>query len=252
MDVRLIIHQQATSTQDLARDLALRGEQEGAAVMALDQTHGRGRLGRSWVSPAGKNLALSLILRPRLTAGEAVLLGMLTSIAAAETVEERGVRRADLKWPNDVLVDGRKIAGILPEARISGELIDFVIIGLGLNVNSQESDFTADLMDSVTSLLVCTGKEHSLEDTARVFLRRMKVLYERSQTVGAGFIAPLWEARWAHRGLRLVRDGVSGLAEGLEWDGALILRTDDGCRLRVRSGEVEPVDPSTWFGKRTE
>ncbi len=241
MDLRLIIHQEARSTQDLARDLAGRGEPEGLAVMALRQTHGRGRLGRSWLSPEGKNLALSLILRPDLDPGHAALLGMLASVAAAEAVEEKGAHQAQVKWPNDVLVTGRKIAGILPEARTTGALIDFVIIGIGVNVNSQASDFPPHLSDSVTSLLLCTGKEHVLEDVAHCFLRRMATLYDRVRTQGCRFIAPLWETRWAHKGLMLVRNGMSGLAEGVDQDGTLILKTDDGCRLRVHSGEAEPV-----------
>jgi BirA family biotin operon repressor/biotin-[acetyl-CoA-carboxylase] ligase len=231
--------------------MALRGEPEGLAVMVIHQTRGKGRLGRSWVSPAGKNLALSLILRPPLSPRDAALLGMLASVAVAETVEEKGVPRAELKWPNDVLVKGRKIAGILPEARTTGASIDFVIIGIGLNVNSQQYDFPPDLSDSVTSLLLCTAKEHGLEDVAHCLLRGMKKLYDRVWTEGSRFIVPLWESRWAHRGVRLVRDGVSGVAEEVDQDGALILKMENGRRLRFHSGEAEPVDPAGVAGTRS-
>jgi len=241
MDTRLIIREEAESTQDLARDLAVRGESEGLAVMALSQTGGRGRVGRAWVSPRGKNLALSLILRPDLDPDEAMLLGLSASIAAAETLEEKGVVRADLKWPNDVLVRGLKIAGILPEARVNGNRLEFVIIGVGINVNAEESDFPPDLRTSATSLFMSTGKRADLEDVALSFLARAGALYDRIKREGCGFIPALWETRWAHKGRMLTRDDQRGRAEGLDGDGALLLRTGGGRLLRIYSGEVEPA-----------
>ena len=106
MNRRLIIVQKAESTQDLAREMALSGEPEGVAVMALEQTGGRGRENRVWVSPPGKNIALSLLLRPAMDPADAPLLGLMASIAVAETIEGFGVGPGQLKWPNDVLVGG--------------------------------------------------------------------------------------------------------------------------------------------------
>ncbi len=129
---KLIIRNSLSSTQDLVRELAQHGAPEGVALMALEQTAGRGRAGHSWVSPAGKNLAFSLLLRPKIDPAEAALLGMMASIAAANTVEACGAAKAELKWPNDVLVNGRKIAGILPEAALNDRAVQYVILGLGL------------------------------------------------------------------------------------------------------------------------
>ncbi len=221
--------------------MALSDGSDGLAVVALKQTSGRGRSGHSWISPAGKNLALSLVLRSTIPPEELPLLGLLAAVAVAETVEGAGVTEAQLKWPNDVLVEGRKIAGILPEAAVQGSMVKFVVIGLGLNVNAQAQDFPAELRDSVTSLIMCTAKESDVIKIAKEFLSCMRTLYARVQAEGCGFIPGLWASKWAHRGRTLVRDGVTGVAEGIDTDGALLLRTSDGRVLRVTSGMVEPL-----------
>ncbi|MBI4963955.1 MAG: biotin--[acetyl-CoA-carboxylase] ligase [Desulfomonile tiedjei] len=238
---RLTIYQEAESTQDLAREMAVRGEPDGTAIMALNQTLGRGRAGHTWISPPGRNLALSVILRPRVAAKEAPLLGLAAAVAVAETVESRGVPRAELKWPNDVLVQGQKISGILSEASINSNTVEFVIIGIGLNVNSVKSDFPHDLRSSVTSLLTVTGRQSDLEEVARELLRALGHLYDRVQREGCGFVPDLWDARWAHRGLVLVHEEGSGIAEGIDADGSLLLRDDRGSLIRIASGDVEPT-----------
>lgn len=239
---RLVVLQETDSTQDSAREMAKRGEPEGTAVMAIRQSKGRGRLGHAWVSPEGKNLALSLILRPAMPPEDAMFLSLLASIAVAETVETVGVVRADLKWPNDVLVDGRKIAGILSEGAMSGSVLELVIIGVGLNVNSVLDDFPPELRSSVTSVLLRTGRQTELENLARIFLGRMEHLYRRIRNEGGEFVVPLWLSRWAHKGCVLVHEGIRGIAEGLDHRGALLLRSDDGSTKRVLSGEVLPMD----------
>ena len=126
-----------------------------------------------------------MILRPSLAPEEAPLLGLMASIGVAETIEAGIGRPAQLKWPNDVLVDGRKIAGILPEASLSNREISFVIIGIGLNVNAELVDFPPDLRDSVTSLRLCTGRQWDLEGAARDLLEGMELLYGRVKGKGA-------------------------------------------------------------------
>ncbi len=242
MRSNLIISQKAESTQDLAKELARAGEPEGVAVMAVNQTSGRGSSQRSWISPPGKNLALSLLLRPSLPPSEAMLLGLAASIAAARTVEACGVGHVELKWPNDVLVGGRKVAGILSEASMGAEGLDYVIIGVGMNVNTTVSDFPPDLADRVTSLLICTAREWDIRDAAVAFLDKMEVLYEQALNEGCGFITGLWERRWAHRGVMMNRNGITGIAEGIDTDGALLLRTENGPLERIISGRVEPME----------
>lgn len=241
MQTRLIIHQEAESTQDLVKAMALGGEPEGVGVMALKQTRGRGRSGHTWISPAGKNLALSLLLRPRIPPDEIPLLGLMTAVAVAETVEARGISRAELKWPNDVLVSGKKIAGILPEAGMIGRSVSYVVIGVGLNVNSEISDFPPDLQDSVTSLFICASNEWDLVDAAKELLKHMEHLYSRVHKEGPGFIPDLWSKRWAHLGRTFAYSGVTGVAYGISADGSLILKTQEGKFLRVTSGIMDPL-----------
>ena len=241
MQTRLIIHQEAESTQDLVKAMALAGEPEGVAVMALKQTSGRGRSGHTWISPASKNLALSLLLRPRIPPDEIPLLGLMAAIAVAETVEAQGISRAELKWPNDVLVFGKKLAGILPEAGMIGNSVSYVIIGVGLNVNSEISDFPPDLQDSVTSLFICASRQWDLVDAAKALLERMEHLYRRVHTEGPGFIPGLWSKRWAHLGRTFAYNGVTGAGHGISADGSLILKTHEGQLLRVTSGIMDPV-----------
>jgi BirA family transcriptional regulator, biotin operon repressor / biotin---[acetyl-CoA-carboxylase] ligase len=239
MQDRLIIYPEAESTQDLAKAAAVNDGTDGMAIMALKQTKGRGRLGHQWVSPPGKNLAISLVLRPAISPQELPLLGLLAAVAVAETVESAGVTEAQLKWPNDVLVKGRKIAGILPEAAVQGDAAKFLVIGVGLNVNVQEDDFPGELQDTLTSLKMCTAKEWDLVEVAQELMRCMDELYARVHKEGCGFIPDLWATRWAHRGKPLVRDGVTGIGEGIDRDGALLLRTDDGSVVRITSGMVD-------------
>lgn len=239
--MRLVVYQETESTQDLAREWALRGEPEGLAVMALNQTKGRGTAGHSWVSPAGKNLALSVILRPRFSPEEAPLLALMAPISVAEAVESRIGRSAQLRWPNDVMVDGRKMAGILLEAGLNNRSINFVILGIGLNVNSELSDFPTDLRENITSLRIDTGREWDLEDTARDLLKRLELLYERVNREGCGFIPGIWRSRWAHRGAVLTRGGLTFTAEGIDANGALLIRGDNGKLERVISGSSELI-----------
>jgi BirA family biotin operon repressor/biotin-[acetyl-CoA-carboxylase] ligase len=242
MRSNLIISKEAESTQDLVKELARAGEPEGVAIMAINQTKGRGSFQRSWISPPGKNLALSLLLRPSFPLSEVILLGLAASIAVAQTIEAFGVDQVRLKWPNDVLVRNRKMAGILSEAFMGTHGLDYVIIGVGINVNTMESDFPPDLLDKVTSLLICTGRNWSIRDTAVAFLKNIEVLYERANNEGCGFITEQWQERWAHRGVMMNRNGFDGIAEGIAPDGALLLRTESGRLERIISGRVEPME----------
>jgi BirA family biotin operon repressor/biotin-[acetyl-CoA-carboxylase] ligase len=245
MTWRLDIRDQVGSTQDVAREMALDGEAEGVAIMALQQTSGRGRTGNAWVSPPGRNLALSLILRPDLAPAEAPLIGLMTSVAVAHVLDGAHVPQPALKWPNDVLVANRKIAGILSEGTIMHRSVALLIVGLGLNVNAEQTDFSPELRTSVGSMFLATGKQWNVEAVARDFLRHMESLYQRVKREGCDFIVPLWVSRWAHRGQVLSRNGLTGIAEGIDRDGALLLRTEGNTLHRICSGEAEPVPHHT-------
>ena len=167
------------------------------------------------------------------------LIGLAVSIAVAETVESMGVPQAQLKWPNDVLVEGRKISGILQEARFIEASFEFLILGIGLNVNSRVEDFPTELHSSVTSLHMCTGLANDVDEIARDLLKRIETYYNRALQSGCGFVVPLWTARWAHYRRRLMYNGSEGIAEGLTPNGALLLRTDEATLIEIASGEVD-------------
>lgn len=235
----LMVIDLAESTQEEARKLAISGSSQGTAVMALTQSRGKGRRGAEWVSPPGKNLAISVILRPTVEPREAALLGMLTSIVVADVVDSMCEPfRACVKWPNDVLIDQRKIAGILSEAQITNGKLDFIIVGIGLNVNSQFEDFPSDLAELLTSCSILTGRLFDLQEVGKTVLHRMRDLVNRFESEGSGFVAVDWQERWPHKNQLICRDGLEATALGIDTDGALIVRGLDGQRFKIMSGEV--------------
>ncbi len=244
-EIPLIVYEEAGSTQDRARDLALAGEAGPIAIMARRQTSGRGRMGRAWITRPGLDLALSILLRPAIEPPKAGLTGMAASIAVTLALDQLGVTGVGVKWPNDVLARGKKIAGILSEARISGSTIDYLIIGIGLNVNSVRDDYPQELQETTTSIKAALGIETDLEWAATLILREIATLNRRIDLEGPAFIPALWEAYWPHKGLRLSREGITGTAERIDSDGSLILIDDSGRTTRVTCGEVEPeADPA--------
>lgn len=235
----LIILEQVDSTQDVALKMAKEGAPEWATIMTQAQTCGRGRMGRNWVSPAGKNLALFLILRPECEPKFAPLYGLMAAVAIVQTVEQFcPLSPVRVKWPNDIISGGKKIAGILPQAQINVNRIDFVIIGLGLNVNSTETDFPLELRNTVTSMHSLGSGVFDVSEVAFSFLGYMRKLYSQSTEHGFSILLDLWVRKWAHKGLMLSRSDVTGIAEGIDELGALLLRTSDGSLVKVSGGEV--------------
>ncbi len=238
---RIIVLSEAGSTQDVAKDMALRGEPSWTAVMALEQTSGRGRSGHSWISPPGKNLAISVVVRPTLPSDQSPMLSMLAAVAVANVLEAKGVCPVALKWPNDVLVDNKKIAGILLEATMVKEQVREVILGLGVNLNSDQGDFSGVFPIPPTSYLLCAGKEWDVVEAAQAFLGEIKALYEDVETRGLEIIRQRWLAKWAHKDHLMTYEGKAGRAIGVSREGFLILKMQDGSRVTVASGEASPV-----------
>ncbi len=144
------------STMDYAKKLAEKGEPEGTVVIADYQSHGRGRFGRIWKAEPEKNILMSVILRPTIPLDKFGILSFLTSISVAEAIEKNVDVKITTKWPNDLLINGKKFCGILLEASITVESGDFVIIGIGINVNQE--NFPKEIQDYATSLYIETGK----------------------------------------------------------------------------------------------
>jgi BirA family biotin operon repressor/biotin-[acetyl-CoA-carboxylase] ligase len=226
------------STNRVALELGARGSPEGAVVFAEEQTRGRGRLGRTWSSPKGKGLTFSVLLRPVLAIQEVPRLTLTAAVSVAEALREEAGVRAEIRWPNDVLVSGRKICGILTEMNAEPDRVLFVVVGIGLNVNARPED----LPEGAASLLGETGRAWDRCALAAEVLGRLETHY--GQLVSGRFadLAARWESYSGLTGRRVaastLRGSVEGEALGIDEEGALWIREDTGLRTKVLSGDV--------------
>ncbi|MEZ4400035.1 MAG: biotin--[acetyl-CoA-carboxylase] ligase [Kofleriaceae bacterium] len=221
-----------TSTNDLALAWARDGAPHGALVTSDAQTAGRGRHGRTWASPPGRNLHLSVVVR----LGPAVPVPPLTlavGVAVCDAIRAEGVTGAGLKWPNDVLVGRRKLAGVLCES--TG---DAVIVGVGVDVNGAAADLPADVAARATTIADELGRWVERDAFLERLVVELAAWIERYQGGGVAAVAPAWEARMVP-GLEVRTDRATGRADGLAADGALRVVGRDGVVHEVRSGEVE-------------
>ena len=233
------------STNTAAQQLGRQGAPEGTVVVADAQTQGRGRLGRSWSSPPFRNLYLSILLRPSIALAQAPQIALVVGAATTEAIRE-WIPRATLKWPNDVLIDGRKVSGTLTELEAAGDAIAFVVAGIGVNLNIGDDEFPAELRDKAVGLSTLTGTEIDRVSFADALLGRLESLYDMFLTAGFSTLRPRWEALSGLRGRRLeIDDGrqrYTGQALGLGDDGTLRLRLDDGREQTIVAGDVTVVD----------
>ncbi len=228
------------STNDVARRLAGEGAPDGTVVLTDHQTAGRGRLDRRWEAPPGCCLLVSFLFRPPLAAHQLQRLTMICGLAAADAIEAETGLRVALKWPNDVVLDGAKVGGILTEIGLHGPRVEQAIVGLGLNVNLDPGDLSADLLMPATSLSQALGHQVDRLSLLRSLLRAVD---RRYVGLKAGH-SP--HAEWAARLVTLGRqvsvstgdEVLAGVAEGVNADGALLLRLPDGRLETVLAGDV--------------
>jgi BirA family biotin operon repressor/biotin-[acetyl-CoA-carboxylase] ligase len=242
------------STNEEAKLLALRGANDGTLVIADEQTAGRGRLGRHWWAPPGDCLLMSLLFRPELSPAQAQRLTMIAGLSCAEAVEKETGLRPDLKWPNDLLLSGRKLAGILTELQVSGGSLEFVVVGIGLNVNvdfRQQPDL--HLRSSATGLSQAVGRE---VDRLSLLNRCLMIMESRYNALRSGHSPhEEWSQRLVTLGKTVRVDSHLDAAEvmdrgqsrigqaiGVDPNGALLLQTDDGRVERVLAGDVTVVE----------
>ncbi|OGF51087.1 MAG: biotin--[acetyl-CoA-carboxylase] ligase [Candidatus Firestonebacteria bacterium GWA2_43_8] len=233
---------EAGSTNALAMKLAEDSAPEGAVVIAEAQTGGKGRLGRKWISPSGAGLWFSIILRPRLSPQDSSKLTFIAGLAVLDAIQSVTGLKAGLKWPNDVLINGKKVCGILTEIKSGPDLIEYQVIGIGVNVNLNLRDLPAPLRELATSLSVEAKKEVPRLLLLKEILKNIEDGYELFKREG---FAPFL-ARWKEHSVTLNKKvKVAGLLESFEGqaldideDCALILRLVSGEKKRVLSGDV--------------
>ncbi len=229
------------STNEVALAWAREGAPHGAVVTAKAQTSGRGRRGRSWTSPAGKGLYLSLVLRPSIEPSQVPQLTMLAALASALAVEKLTGLTASTKWPNDILLHGRKTGGILSEAEFKNGRLDFAIVGIGLNVNFQIDDLPPRPIFPATSLLIETGRAWPVDELRQELLQECDRLYAIYTAGGWETLRADFAGRCAGLGqpVRVVEEAetYSGVASMIDADGILVVQTATGPR-RVVAGDV--------------
>lgn len=243
-DVGQALHwyEEVGSTNDVAKELADEGALHGEVVIAERQSAGRGRRGRSWSSPPRKNLYLSVVLRPDLPPARAPEVTLLAAVAVCQAVRRAGVASAAIKWPNDVLASGRKLAGVLTEMAAEVERVQWLVVGIGVNVNAAADDFPDELRELATSLLIERGHPVPRALFAAALLTALEEWLDRHAAEGFAPVRAAWREMSDTLGREVrVRVGSAdlvGLAEDVDETGALLVRTASGLE-RVVAGDVE-------------
>ena len=236
------VFQETTSTNDVAARLARGGAEEGAVVFAESQTKGRGRMGRVWISPAGKGLWFTVLLRPNFPPQGTTQLTIAAATALARAVTLQTGIVPEIKWPNDILIRGRKIAGILTEMRAEVDRVQEVLLGIGMDVNLEKSDLPDDLRRIATSLKIETGQTVNRAELAVTILRELDRDYQMVVEGQFDRLAEQWAERCSTLGRQVaIRVGdqvIRGRAESLDDDGALLVRGPHGRLERIIGGDV--------------
>ncbi len=234
-----------TSTMDKAGEISDDPSRNGTLIIADQQTHGRGRKGRHWVSPPGKNVYASVVYYPRhMSIGSAIMLIFATAVAIVKAVAELGVEGLGIKWPNDVMLNGKKIAGVLVETRSEAHLISSAVVGFGINVNMEE--LPESLRNVATSLKIETGKHYDRAELLASVLLYLETLIEELERGNSDLILSMWKLYDTVIGRRIeVRsDGevVSGVAVDVDDDGFLIVNGKGFSRRIITSDSIRILE----------
>ena len=239
-DIRVFT--ETTSTNDVIEKLARDGAKEGVVVFAETQSKGRGRLGRRWISPRGKGLWFSILLRPALPPQSVTRVTIASATAVARAIRKQTGLAAQIKWPNDILFGEKKAAGILTELNAELDTIKYVILGIGVDVNLAADDLPPALKPIATSLRIEGGQTFSRAALAAEILKQFDYDYRRILSGDFDEVADEWVSQCStigrHVSIQLGPETVHGRAEALDSDGALLLRTSHGRLERIMGGDV--------------
>ncbi|GAE25048.1 biotin-protein ligase [Halalkalibacter wakoensis JCM 9140] len=231
------------STQYTAHKLAQEGAKEGHVVIANEQTKGKGRLGRQWFSRKGTSVSMSLILRPELPPQKTPQLTLLTAVSVVRGLKKATGIDCDIKWPNDILINGKKLVGILTEMQADPDRVNSIIIGIGMNINQHHDDFTPEIRELATSVALVKGKNVDRAKIIAAVLNEFEQLYDLYIERGFDLIRPLWEAHSVSVGTfiyaRTMREVIYGFAKGITEDGVLLLEDEKGKVHEIYSADIE-------------
>lgn len=231
------------STNELAAELSVKkNPASGTVVIADMQERGKGRLGRRWLSPPGLNIYMSVILKPEIEPRDATLLTILSAVACAVAVRGESGLQALIKWPNDLMVSGKKIGGILTEVKTDPDRINAAIIGIGINVNSEAPDFPEEIRTLATSLKGETGKHHSRSRIIVRVLREIEFWFRLLKRDGRIPLLREWKRLSSTLGKEVMvttgNETISGTAEDIDDEGMLIMRLPSGAKKRISAGDL--------------
>ncbi len=230
------------STNAYAMDLAEKGAEHGTVVIAENQTKGRGRLGRTWVSPPGGNIYMSVILRPSIQLAEGTLLTIMAGVACCRALRNGTGIQVEIKWPNDLMVSGRKAGGILTEIKANAGNIVFAVMGIGINVNTSLEDFPSDVKETATSLRNEAAKEYPRDILVAGILGELEGCSDILAGGGKELILDEWRRLTTMLGRKVMAvlgdETLTGIAEDVDEQGMLLLRLPSGLLKKINTGDL--------------
>ncbi|ADU73267.1 BirA family biotin operon repressor/biotin-[acetyl-CoA-carboxylase] ligase [Acetivibrio thermocellus AD2] len=237
------------STNNYAKTLAQKGCDDGTVVLAEHQTQGRGRLGRSWDSMGGKGIWMSIVLRPAVGLEDVQIITLAAAVAVVLAFKKVMGIDAGIKWPNDIVLDGKKVCGILTEMSMEMERINFLILGIGINFSHEESEFPEEIRDRATSLGIYLKEKKGMDISRfkrshliRAILSELEEVYDMINEGKAGVIVEEWKKYSVTLGKEVVikyrEEQYTGIAQDVDQSGRLIVKQDDGTVREILSGEV--------------
>lgn len=242
-----IVHKTTvTSTQHLAHQLARENAPHGTVIIADEQTEGKGRMNRKWSSSKNKGVWMSIILRPEILPYLAPQLTLLTATVLAEVFEKHINITPQIKWPNDLLINQKKTAGILTEMQAEQDQIQYIVLGMGINVNHTIDDISEELRDKATSLYIATKEERSIKDLIQQILHAFEPAYNNYLANGFSDAKKKWESFGFKIGQQIkvntLKKSWTARFNGIAEDGALVIENADGEPEKMYSAEID------WFG----
>ncbi len=230
------------STNEVAKGFASEGKKEGTVIISESQSKGKGRAGRSWLSPKGVGIYLSVILKPNIPSADVSQLTLVAGVAAAQAIEDVSRLLVSIKWPNDLMIGKKKLGGILLETGSTGSTLNYVIIGIGINVNTDISSFTQEVRSTATSIKDEKGVSLKRIRLIRRLLERLDDWYEIYISGGIGDVIEAWSDlsnTLNHHIVVTSSDRITkGVAVGISHNGALLVKQADGCVEEVMEGDV--------------
>ena len=240
---KILVYDAVDSTNDLTMSLAAKEDiTPGTVIIADRQTQGKGRLGRRWESPGGRNIYMSLLIRPELAPRDVTMLTVLAAVASTRTIQKAGNIPVTIKWPNDLVIDDKKLGGILTEVRADPDRINLAVIGIGININMQPADFSEELRSIATSVRSAAGRTVARNDIIIQLLREFEDWYGILIAEGKRPLLHAWRKHSSTLGREVMisinNTTLYGIAEDIDDNGMLLLKMHSGECRNISAGDI--------------